>query len=175
MASIGFRHLVLGGLILGAALFAQAPTLARIYIEPATGDIHVVDSTGGDSAIRRSSEAVSDPKLAGDKVTAGWLIEDRAGTTYTVPQALVLYRSGRIARTIAPSHWPIIVAWQFFADGKQVGFSSTALHGAESERRSYELHDVRTGRLVESWDDHLSRTPPPWIQELNSLERKRQR
>ena len=175
MTANGFRHLTIGVLLLGATLFAQAPTLARIYIEPATGDIHLVDSTGRDSAIRRSSEAVRDPKVAVDKMTAGWLLEDRAGTTYTVPQALVLYRSGRIARTITPSSWPIIMAWQFFADGKQVCFSSTALHGAESERRSYELHDVRTGKIIERWDDRLSRTIPRWAEELDSLEQKRQR
>jgi hypothetical protein len=143
-----------------------APLLVRIYVNDATGDVHLVDSTGKDVSIPKWTEAVSDPKIASDKLTAGWLLEDRAGTSYAVPQALVVYRSGRVLRTIAPSDWPIIVAWSFFADGKQVGFSSSALHGAESERRSYELRDVQTGRILQSWDDQRSGRPPAWVQAL---------
>src|SRR6185437_12647692 len=93
------------------------PSLTRIYVDHATGDIHLVDSSGEDISVSKSTEAVSDPKIARDKVTAGWLLEDRAGTSYTVPQALAIYRSGKILRTLAPSDRPIIVAWAFFAGG----------------------------------------------------------
>jgi hypothetical protein len=147
-----------------------APSLTRIYVNDTTGDVHLVDSTDEDTSVPRWTEAVSDPKIASDKLTAGWLLEDRAGTSYTVPQGLAVYRSGRVLRTFAPSDWPIIVAWAFFANGKQVGFSSSALHGAESERRSYELHDIQTGRL-QSWDDQRSGKAPAWVQTLSDLER----
>lgn len=174
MTRMLFAFLAATGLVVGTVSAAQhaikqtALSLTRIYINDSTGEVHLVDSTGKDISVKKWTEAVSGPKIAGDRITAGWLLEERAGTSYTVPTALAIYRSGKVLRTLAPSDWPIIVAWAFFAGGKQVGLSSTALHGAESERRSYELHDVQTGRLLESWDDHdqHSGKPPAWVEDL---------
>jgi|SRR5579875_1227813 len=151
------------------------PPLTRIYVDDTTGDVHLVDSTGKDILVRKWTEAVSDPKIASDRMTAGWLLEERAGTSYTVPQAIAIYRSDKVVRTFIPSDWPMIIAWAFFASGKQVGFSSSALHGAESERRSYELHDVQTGRILERWDGQHSGKSPAWVQQLNDVEQRRRR
>ena len=148
-----------------------APLLTRIYVDDKSGDVHLVDSDDKNISIRKRSEAVSDPKIASDKLTAGWLLEDRAGTSYTLPLGLTVYRSGRVLHTFAPSDWPIIVRWEFFMDGKQVGFSSSASHGPEAERRWYELRDVQTGRIVQSWNDQHSDKAPAWVQALDDLER----
>ncbi|MBV9266332.1 MAG: hypothetical protein JO061_09210 [Acidobacteriaceae bacterium] len=172
LATIGL--LVHVGLAGQPAAKKTAPSVTRIYIDQDTGDVHLAYSNGNDIPIKKWTENVSDPKVASDRVTAGWLLEDRAGTSYTVPQAVVVYRSGKVLRTLAPSDWPIIVEWRFFRGGTQVGFSSSALHGAEAERRSFELHDVQTGRILESWDDQQHGNPPSWVQELSELEQKSQ-
>jgi hypothetical protein len=54
---------------------SKSATLVKVYIGP-DGLAHVVDSKGKDRAMpkEKNQVAVSAPKLAADKQTAGWLM-----------------------------------------------------------------------------------------------------
>jgi hypothetical protein len=84
-------------LVLVSALPVQSKptTLVKVYVG-SDGLAHVVDSKTGDRAIPKEANqvAVSAPRLAVDKRTAGWLTEqDNCCTSYTIPTGLIIYRA----------------------------------------------------------------------------------
>ncbi len=143
---------------------------ARIYVENSTRQVHLVDSQGHDVSVPKDPnfEAVSDPKIAGDRTTAGWLVEMRIDANYPVGVGVAIFRGGKVIRTFTSSGLPVIVAWSFFLHGKQVGYAATGAHGPDADRTTYELHDVQTGRMLGTWNDDNSGAPPDWVQHLQN-------
>jgi hypothetical protein len=75
----------------------------------------------------KNQVAVSAPKLAADKQTAGWLIEqENCCTSYSIPTGLAIYQAGR-KRLL--SDGLMIYDWSFVGEGSQVAVSTGAVHG----------------------------------------------
>ena len=104
-------------------------------------------------------------RVADDRHTRGWLIlsADPAGTSPIATQ-LRISRDGRVVRTFATEQ--VFWSWGFEPGSKRVAFHTGPTHG---ERVSHcELHDIATGKLVESWDGDLeSNSRPRWTKVLD--------
>jgi len=105
---------------------------------------------------------VSHPAVSQDKKTAGWLIEyDNCCTSYPLPLTLVVYRPGEPLRSMKRKCYGAIWVWHFVAGGQQVATSSNFPHGNSPD--CYELFDVATGRLRQSWSSDDTRKAPAWV------------
>ncbi len=115
-----------------------------------------------------NEEGIINPQLADDRQTLGWLVEDDlCGQNYSLPLALVLFRSGSVLHWINPER--IIWDWTFFQGAKFVGVSLGPSHGAGAPDE-YKLYDVDTGRLVDrvvaDRDQELKPDAPEWAKRL---------
>jgi len=144
----------------------------RIYLDKHTGDIHIVNANGKDVSVpkRPPFEAVRDPKLAENGLAAGWLVEMKTDANYPVPVGVAIFSEREGVKIFGSSQLPVIMCWEFFSNGKQLGFSSHGSHGADVERTTYELYDIQTGRLISDWDDQRSGAAPDWVNALDKLE-----
>lgn len=124
----------------------------RIYLERESGQIHLVDNRGQDTAVAKDPdyEAVSDPKLASNGRSAGWLVQMRVDANYPVPVGVAVWRGNRVIRKFGSSELPVIMVWSFFLDDKRVGYAAHGAHGPDVERSWYELHDVSTGKMLQT-------------------------
>src|ERR1700674_47784 len=141
-------------------------TLAKIYTDSATGRVHIVDSDG--KVIipppEKGQAGVDFLKIADDKHTAGWLVDEKIddGTSYPIALTLVVYRSGKILHRFGDGM--VIANWCFLEGGEQVAFYTNKLHGDLAPH--YELHGVASGRLVEKYDGHPGPHAPAWTRDL---------
>jgi hypothetical protein len=104
-------------------------------------------------------------KVADDGHTRGWLIlsPNPAGTSPMATQ-LRIARDRRIVRTFATEQ--VFWSWGFESGSKRVAFHTGPTHGEPVSH--CELHDIATGKLVESWDGDLqSATRPKWTKVLD--------
>jgi hypothetical protein len=162
--------------------------IVKYYIEEAapgstyeSGPLHIIYSDGldvvqklpmkkesTDTEAVENQEGFSDPQLAEDKKTMGWTdIFGNPGTSYAVPEVLVLYRSGRIIRRIQQGQ--MVWAWEFVDGGKKVSVVWGTTHGPEVG--DFQLYDVNTGRkLSEVFGDSdtqaLKPDAPVWAKKL---------
>jgi hypothetical protein len=99
-------------------------------------------------------------KVADDHHTRGWLIlsSNPAGTSPVATQ-LRIARDGQVVRTFTTEQ--VFWSWGFEAGSRRVAFHTGPSHG---ERSSHcELHDIVTGKLLDSWDGDLqSAARPRW-------------
>jgi hypothetical protein len=164
-------------LLSAASMEAQAGVgrIQRAYIG-GDGLVHIVDEAGREFVAAREKnplremrdepdsqqESVSDLKVAADGGTVGWLVNfGNSSTSDPIPLVLVVYRDGHVRR-LHPSHAPpAIFAWNFVGDGEKVSFYSDTLHGGLGA--SCELHDVKTGRLLDSWPIRKATVAPEWV------------
>ena len=112
------------------------------------------------------------PKLAGDKVTLGWVVSTwSCCQSYPIPVSLMVFRSGKIIGQIRP----IMPIWHWrFADrGKKVAVYCRPTHG--SSDNSYYLYEAKTGRLISEASDDcydyydgcgLPAKAPKWAKQL---------
>lgn len=104
-------------------------------------------------------------KVADDRHTRGWLIlsPNPAGTSPVATQ-LRITRDGRAVRTFTTEQ--VFWSWGFEPGSKRLAFHTGPVHG---EAFSHcELHDIATGKLIESWDGDLqSPTRPTWTRVLD--------
>jgi hypothetical protein len=129
------------------------------------GKVHVFDSVGHDSISPQDKDQVScsSPKIAEDKRTVGWLAAyPNCCTSYPLPLALVIYRDGKVIRQFQPGQ--SIWDWQFLKGGAEVAFWIGPTHGDFVPH--FELHDVRSGKLLAQWDAHLDQKYPNWVDGL---------
>jgi hypothetical protein len=152
-------------LVLVSALPVQSKptTLVKVYVG-SDGLAHVVDSKIGDRAIPKEANqvAVSAPRLAVDKRTAGWLTEqDNCCTSYTIPTGLIIYRAEK-KRFLGDGL--MIYDWCFVGEGSQVALSTGTVHGMTS--RHLLLYGTRNGKLLREWWGDPGKTPPEWAKGL---------
>jgi len=148
-----------------------------------TGPLHIVFSDGTEivkelppkeesteNNIVMNQEGFSDPQLADDRQTIGWTdTYDNCGTSYAVPLAVDIYRSGRIIRRIEPGQ--MVWSWMFFDRGKHVAVVSGSTHGPEVG--TFRLYEIETGRVLsEAHGDEktqaLKPNAPKWAKQLES-------
>jgi hypothetical protein len=148
--------------------FAQSKKLnsvVKVYIS-SNGVRHIVQGDSQDVKVPKEKGEVdsSPPVIADDKQSAGWLVyyENNCCTSYPVPLTLVIYRPASPLLRLGGGM--MLCAWRFVAAGKQVAFYTNTVHGDRAPH--YELHDVRTGRLVEKLDGPLDEKSPGWTDGL---------
>ena len=133
----------------------------------ATHIVHVVSPTGRITTLNAEAgqEGIDAIKVADNRQIAGWLVLYRdpdGGSPFA--GKLILWRSGRIIRTFHTDQtfW----SWAFERGAEQVAYHVGPRHGETASH--CELHDVRTGRLVESWDGDLTDPgKPTWTRKLD--------
>jgi hypothetical protein len=114
-----------------------------------------------------NQEGITDVKVAPDKRTIGWAETfDNCCTSYSIPIALAVYRSGNTILHIQQGQ--ALWYWTFRDGGKHVASVWGPTHGPEVG--DYQLYDVKTGRLVsEVFGDKatqsLSADAPEWAKE----------
>jgi len=138
------------------------------------GQLRIVLASGRTFVPAKNGDQVgfAKPQISPDRRTVGWLAEFPSySTSYSIPLKLVIYSNGA-ARTFTGSGVPIW-AWGFQAEGRQFAFSQETLHGGLGIH--FELHDTRTGRLIEEYTPQVGpdnqilpgQTYPAWTKELN--------
>jgi hypothetical protein len=152
-------------LLLTPFLSAQTKSvaLAKVYVGK-DNLAHLVDTNGKDLAMpkEQGQVEVSEPKLAGDRQTAGWLIhQDNCCTSYSIPTGLLIYRAGK---KLNLGDGLMIYDWCFVDGGAKVAMSTGTVHGMET--RHLLLYDARSGRKLQEWSGGSDKTPPPWAADL---------
>lgn len=128
-------------------------------------DVDLLRKAGKESSVDEyTSHAVGaeQPVLAEDGQTLGWLVDyDNCQASYACPYILVIYRHGKILRTI--EYGRFIWAWKFLKRGAEVAFSVGYPHG--DPQTSYALYNVQLGRVIAKADEGDSNNPlPQWTQ-----------
>jgi len=118
---------------------AKTQTIDTAYISE-DGNVRIVTHEGRDIKITRTGHC-DNAKVATDGQTVGWL-----ASYENLATKLVIYRKGRIIRTIAPGGF--IRDWRFWKDGTQAAVLSGGLHFAGTSF----LYDIATGRQLEHND-----------------------
>jgi hypothetical protein len=143
-----------------------AQTYTRADIDSA-GRVHIITSTGREIRPPRDSGQVAADRVAispdGDAV--GWLaLYPNCCTSYPVPLKLIILRAGK-RRTIKGNGLPVW-EWKFSEDSRYVAIRQAPVHGDAPQH--YELRDIRSGRLVDTFDGASKRSssPPPWVRIL---------
>ena len=101
----------------------------------------------------------SEPRIAGDRRTVGWLIEyPNCCTSYPVPLVLVIYRDARPLLRLRDGL--MMYHWYFLDDGREVVFHADTVHFTRAP------HAVRvetaTGRVFERFDGPVDERSPAW-------------
>ena len=154
-------------IVLEPAVTAKEPSpITNISIGP-DKQVHVSQREGEEFVAPVELEQVdlSLPRVADDHRTAGWLADfDNCCTSYPIPLMLVIYRDGRVIQHFRPGQ--SIWDWQFLKAGKQVAFWIGPTHGTYTPH--FELHDIRSGRLLAQWDGHMKDKHPVWVSGLKA-------
>ena len=102
--------------------------------------------------------------ISPDRQAVGWLVEaPNCCTSYPIPLTLMLLRPGAKAMRLG-ANGLAIWGWAFRAGGAQVAFYTGPVHGDYIP--NYQLHDVRTGRLIDTWIGREQRQAPEWARGL---------
>lgn len=141
-----------------------AERLARAYAD-SMGAVHTVSTSGADRVQTRGAR-YRDAQASPDGRTYGALLirSIDAGlpdhSLVEVCPKLVIWRDGKKLRTLGGDSF--IREWGFWKDGEQVAIYAGALHFAGY----YELDDLSTGKVLETSDDPVTETSPPWVRAL---------
>lgn len=144
-------------------------SVVKAYVDSA-GARHIVFSDGKHVKVKKEKGEVdstalepTSPVIADDRQTLGWLVYYKnLYTSYPIPKMLMVYRTARPPLRLGGGE--MVGDWQFVARGKQVAFYTNTVHGDLEPH--YELHDVRTGRLIEELDGPLDEKSPGWTDGL---------
>ena len=142
----------------------KATALVKVYVGP-DGLAHVVDGQGKDVAIpkEKTQVAVSAPKLAPDKQSAGWLIlQENCCTSYPIPTSVAIYA---VKKTRLFGDGLMVYDWCFVGEGSQVALSTGTVHGMTSRHLS--LYDSHSGMLLEVWNEETGEILPTWAKDLS--------
>src|SRR5262249_3227782 len=153
-------------LVLASVLSAQTKPalLEKIYVGK-DGLVHLIDVAGKDVTMpkEKGQVEVSAPKLAEDKLSAGWLVhEDNCCTSYSIPTSLIIFRRDA-KRTIGDGL--MIYDWCFVDRGEKVAMSTGTVHGMQS--RHLLLYNAQSGRQLEEWNGDFEAIPPTWAKDLS--------
>jgi len=160
-----------GTLIMGFILFTAlmhgisiaqetANPILRILVVDQSS-VRIVYSLGKDVTVRESRKIIS-PKIAADKLTAGWLNSDELvipelNFEGPVSRILTLYKNGKVLRTIVADE-ACIKGWEFVHNGKRVAL----VDGGLNSGNNYKLYDVSSGKLLESIANPAPEQIPEW-------------
>lgn len=137
----------------------------RVYADE-KNQARVVYKSGKTTTVagERGQVGIDETEIAEDGETAGWL------ALYADPDSaspfagtLVLWRGGKVIRRFEADQtfW----SWAFYGHAGQVAYHVGPTHGEATSH--CELHDVKTGRLVASWDGDLDDpNRPAWTRGL---------
>jgi hypothetical protein len=165
------RHRGIGAvgvaLALGVSLASFAQSTGMSVREDEKHNVHVAAGSGKETVLAREPDQVGidEVKVAEDQQTAGWLIlyKDPDGSSPFAGK-LVVWRDGRILRSFAAEQ--VFWSWSFEHGGEQVAYHVGPTHGETASH--CELHDLRTGRRLASWDGDLeSSARPAWTKKLD--------
>ncbi|MGO9271919.1 MAG: hypothetical protein ACLQOO_16915 [Terriglobia bacterium] len=154
----------------------SAPAAAETYVQAtvdASGQLRILTKDRREIVPKKQPEQVAFdlPQISPDGHAVGWLeMYPNCCTSYPIPLALVIYASGKL-RKFTGSGLPVW-RWRFEAQGKQVALEQETVHGGMGVH--YELHDVKTGRLLAKYDPPFrsadsadTEEPPQWVAEMN--------
>ena len=140
-------------------------TVLRVYADQRQ-QTHVVLTNGKKTVVpgERGQVGIESIQIAKDGRTAGWLVlYDNPDGGPPFAGTLVVWQSGLgIQRFQADqTFW----SWTFYASGVQVAYHVGPTHGEDTSH--CELHDVKGGRQLASWDgDFNDAHRPPWTRGL---------
>ena len=159
------KLLASAALLLTSLLSAQTKpvALSKVYVGK-DNLAHLVDTNGKDVAMPKEQGQVdvSQPKLADDRQTAGWLLhQDNCCTSYSIPTGLLIYRAGK---KLNLGDGLMIYDWCFVEGSAKVAMSTGTVHGMET--RHLLLYDARSGRQLQEWSGDSDKTPPTWATDL---------
>jgi hypothetical protein len=143
---------------------SRAGLFTKVYIGT-DGLAHLVDDAGKDLAMPKEKDqvAVSAPRLAADKQTAGWLIEqENCCTSYPIPTGLALYKAGKKKQLLGDGL--MIYDWCFVEGAAQVAMSTGTVHGMTE--RHLLLYDVSSSRQLQEWSGKPDEAAPVWAKDL---------
>lgn len=127
--------------------------------------VHVTYKDGEDVSVagEQNQVAIDSVEISQDGRTVGWLALDRdPDSSEPFAGILVLLRDGKIVQKFntEQTFW----SWSFYEDGTQVAYHVGPMHG---DARHFELHDIKSGRLIASWDGDLNAAKrPAWTKGL---------
>jgi hypothetical protein len=163
------RHGVLLTIALGASSAGLNAQSAPVSVVSATADsageaVHISYSEGNEFTAPKIKDQVSfgRPLVAKNGQTVGWLaMFPNCCTSYPIPMALVIYRDGKVLRSLAPQ-MPIW-HWRFLGDGDRVACSTDVVHGGTELSVDYWLYEVSSGKLLASWSAREAKEQPEWV------------
>lgn len=161
----------LAGMLFSAGAFGQGKAVKSVTVQPVSctcvgpdqvehpghGTIIVTYRDGSKTVVSKTGLGVM-PQLAADKTTVGWVEgihqnypnKNRPAvngkqplTKQFFPAKIVIYRDGKVLRTLAPTKIYTLV-WRFEKGGTQVAVASQGSHGPNYGQ----LFDVQTGKKV---------------------------
>ena len=139
----------------------QSRFIAKVFLD-SQENAHIVYNDGKDARPAKEVGQVScsSPSITKDRQTAGWLVNyDNHGiTSYPIPLILIIYRKGRVIRKLG--NGMSIGNWYFSEDSNRVAFKTDTVHGGLAPY--YELHDIKTNRVVDKWRGPLNEKSPAW-------------
>jgi len=148
---------------LSAAQDAKSVAAARVGPDK---QIHIVYANGSEYTVAKEKDQVdcSSVKVADDKRTVGWLVleQPECCANYPIPLSLAIYRNRKVIQHITGE--PMIWDWQFLKGGSEVALAMGPQHGEDAVH--FELHDARSGRLLDEWDGKNKKSPA-WASGLN--------
>ena len=170
LASLGYdeavRNLLAVALsvsLSGPLAFAQS-AIVRVFADQ-KNQVHVLYKDGQDVAVAGEQDQVGidSVKISQDGRTAGWLVLYRdPDSSQPFAGILVLLRDGKIVQKFKTEQtfW----SWSFHQGGTQVAYHIGPTHG---DARYCELHEIKSGRLIASWDGNLNDAKrPAWTKGL---------
>jgi hypothetical protein len=168
---------------------AQNAHIVKYYVDAPssssgdeTGNLHILYSdktevsdtfrpkrqiTDDSNDVVYNQRGINDVKMTSDARIIGWAETiENGGTSYAIPYALAIYRSGKTILHIEQGQ--MLWFWTFRDGGKHIAAVWGPTHGPEVG--DYQLYDSRTGRLLsEVFGDpktqSLSADAPEWAKE----------
>ena len=141
-------------------------TVEKAYVD-GKGSVHIVEEGGKEIPVAKEKDQVGSEQLtiADDKQTVGWLADyENCCTSYPIPLGVVIWRDGKVRQILGDGM--MIYDWRFWEGGKQAAFCSGTVHGDSGGH--CELHDVESGKTLETIDGHLNDDSPKWARGLRN-------
>jgi hypothetical protein len=158
-------------LVFGAGFSRAAASgvpISRAYLH-SDNNVRIVYRDGKELRVPKEEDQVSCESfaVAADGEAAGWLVDyPDPGATYAIPMTLVVFRAGKVLRRI--NNGFVIARWAFLQGGAQVAYSSNTAHGDRAPY--YELRDLASDRVVDSWRGPLNEKSPEWARRVANRE-----
>jgi hypothetical protein len=162
--AVGYLIVAVALLLCSSWSFGQTSSASTIAATKIANDkrVHITYSDGTEfiAPEEKGQVDLTSLKIANDKVTAGWLVLEHPDCCVNYPVALtaITYLNRRIMQHIRAE--PLIWDWCFIGAGNQIAISIGPQHGEDGVH--FELHDARSGRLLDKSDANSNGKRPLW-------------